>query len=262
MFLQVLLEVEGFPTGGLRAGEGFLVHMLVLLVVLPGEKTHQLPIPAPGHPTQAPQRSRKSQSLQALTFRYWRLEKIFPQPSKSHRRISRFAAFLTEKTWEKSLAGRRRRIGKVVGYGSGPCSFLLTHLPFFPPIKSKMKQINPFRASCLFPMEELSSFSSWECLETSLAPSLPLLSQVPDPLGADLSHILVAHPWSPPATAIGKSHLSQAVVSPRCPQAQRQETKRFPRKSQIKSSSGPAFLLFFPHGSRTCWNKHIVQALK
>uniref|UniRef100_A0A8C3DZK4 Uncharacterized protein n=1 Tax=Corvus moneduloides TaxID=1196302 RepID=A0A8C3DZK4_CORMO len=116
-------------------------------------------------------------------------------------------------------------------------------------------------ASCLSPMEELSA-SSWECLKTSLAPSLPPLSQVPDPLGADLSHILVACPWSPPATAIGKSHLSQAVVSPRCPQAQSQETKRFPRKSHIKSSSGPAFLLFSPHRSRTRWNKHIVQALK
>lgn len=40
VLLQVLLEVEGFPAGGLGAGEGFLVHVLVLLVVLPegGEK--------------------------------------------------------------------------------------------------------------------------------------------------------------------------------------------------------------------------------
>lgn len=41
---------------------------------------------APSHPTTT-----------GLTFRYWRLEKILPQPSKSHRRISRFAAFLEER---------------------------------------------------------------------------------------------------------------------------------------------------------------------
>lgn len=57
VFLQMFLEVEGFPTGGLRAGEGFLVHVLVLLVVLPGKQTYQLPAPAPGHPTQAPQKA-------------------------------------------------------------------------------------------------------------------------------------------------------------------------------------------------------------
>lgn len=158
VFLQVLLEVERFPAGGLGAGEGFLVHMLVLLVVLPGEKkTCQLPIPAPGQPTQG---SKKRWSFQVLTFRYWRLEKILPQPSKSHRRISRFAAFLTKKTWEKSLAGRRRRVGKALEYGSAPYSFVLHHLPFFPPTKSKRKQRNSYRASFLSPTEELNSSSS------------------------------------------------------------------------------------------------------
>lgn len=34
MFLQVLLKVEGLPTGWLWAGEGLLVDVLVLLVVL------------------------------------------------------------------------------------------------------------------------------------------------------------------------------------------------------------------------------------
>lgn len=61
-------------------------------------------------PPRLPSAPRERWSLQVLTFRYWRLEKILPQPSKSHRRISCFAAFLTKKTWEKSLAGRRRRI--------------------------------------------------------------------------------------------------------------------------------------------------------
>lgn len=34
VLLQVLLKVEGLPTGGLRAAEGLLVNVLVLLVVL------------------------------------------------------------------------------------------------------------------------------------------------------------------------------------------------------------------------------------
>lgn len=40
MLLEVLLEVEGLATAGLRAGEGLLVDVLVLLVVLSfwGEK--------------------------------------------------------------------------------------------------------------------------------------------------------------------------------------------------------------------------------
>ena len=38
VFLEVLLEVEGLPAAGLRAGEGLLVDVLVLLVVLWAEK--------------------------------------------------------------------------------------------------------------------------------------------------------------------------------------------------------------------------------
>lgn len=40
VLLEVLLEVEGLAAAGLRAGEGLLVDVLVLLVVLPfwGEK--------------------------------------------------------------------------------------------------------------------------------------------------------------------------------------------------------------------------------
>lgn len=38
-----------------------------------------------------------------LTFRYWRLEKILPQPSKSHRRISCLAAFLWDTGQESSV---------------------------------------------------------------------------------------------------------------------------------------------------------------
>lgn len=39
MLLQVFLKVEGLPTGRLWAGEGLLVDVLVLLVVL-GEEAH------------------------------------------------------------------------------------------------------------------------------------------------------------------------------------------------------------------------------
>lgn len=150
VFLQVFLEVEGFPTGGLRAGEGFLVHVLVLLVVLPGGKK---PIPAPGDPTQAPQ---DSQVL--LTFRYWRLEKILPQPSKSHRRISRFAAFLIRKTQEKILIRKEEEGWK--SFGMWICPQLPPSSPTFPfphprnHLKGSKK--NPFRDfSC-------PSCSSWE----------------------------------------------------------------------------------------------------
>lgn len=50
-----------------------------------------------------------------LTFRYCRLEKIFPQPSKSQRRISRFAAFLQERMghWGE------RRAEKAMGWKGG-----------------------------------------------------------------------------------------------------------------------------------------------
>lgn len=158
VFLQVFLEVEGFPTGGLRAGEGFLVHVLVLLVVLPGGKK---PIPAPGDPTQAPQ---DSQVL--LTFRYWRLEKILPQPSKSHRRISRFAAFLKRKTQEKILFRKEEEGWKSFGMWN-PAPSLLTHLPFSPPAKSfKTKQKKPFQGFLL----PILLF-----LGASLAPSLLFL---------------------------------------------------------------------------------------
>lgn len=34
VFLEVFLEVEGFPTAGLRAGEGLLVDVLVFLMVI------------------------------------------------------------------------------------------------------------------------------------------------------------------------------------------------------------------------------------
>lgn len=36
MLFQVLLKIEGLPTGGMRAGEGLLLEMLILHVVLQG----------------------------------------------------------------------------------------------------------------------------------------------------------------------------------------------------------------------------------
>lgn len=41
MLLQVLFEVEGLPTGWLRAAERLLVDMLVLLVVLGSDKKEE-----------------------------------------------------------------------------------------------------------------------------------------------------------------------------------------------------------------------------
>jgi len=44
VLLEVLLEVEGLAAAGLRAGEGLLVDVLVLLVVLPfrGKKREEV----------------------------------------------------------------------------------------------------------------------------------------------------------------------------------------------------------------------------
>lgn len=72
----------------------------------------------------------------ALTFRYWRLEKILPQPSKSHRRISRFAAFLRKRGWKITVGEDEQggELEKAVGFGFGtllgpphPPSLLPTH---------------------------------------------------------------------------------------------------------------------------------------
>lgn len=52
VLLQVFLEVEGLPTGRLRAGEGLLVDVLVLLMVLRKEGNGPLrETPGPAHRT-------------------------------------------------------------------------------------------------------------------------------------------------------------------------------------------------------------------
>lgn len=55
VLLEVLLEVEGLAAAGLRAGEGLLVDVLVLLVVLQyGEKKTGMKIATPKIPHQEP----------------------------------------------------------------------------------------------------------------------------------------------------------------------------------------------------------------
>lgn len=53
VLLEVLLEVEGLAAAGLRAGEGLLVNVLVLLVVLPfgGGKRTGVRIASPTKPS-------------------------------------------------------------------------------------------------------------------------------------------------------------------------------------------------------------------
>lgn len=56
VLLEVLLEVEGLAAAGLRAGEGLLVNVLVLLVVLQygGKKRTGVKIATPKIPHQEP----------------------------------------------------------------------------------------------------------------------------------------------------------------------------------------------------------------
>ena len=106
----------------------------------------------------------------ALTFRYCLLEKIFPQPSKSHRRISRLAAFLQERNWGER---RKQRVGK-----EGAAS-----VPSIPSPSIPSPSIPSIQSST---SEARRGFS------------------LPDSFGADLGHVLIARPRRLLAAAIGK----------------------------------------------------------